>query len=87
MNPGGCFFNVDNMRPRDDVLRERYAEIRDPEAAARRRAARAAGQPGGGGREHSDPVADQLAWLRAAGYQHVDCFYKKLDRAMIGGYK
>jgi len=84
LNQGGCFLDIDNMRPRDEVLRDRYAEIRDPVRAAAQRERR---RMGGGGREHSDPVPEQLAWLRQAGFQHVDCFWKKLDRAMIGGYK
>ncbi len=89
LNPGGCFIDIDNMRPRDDVLQDRYAEIRNPEQAAarRQRMAERAARGETGNREHSDPVPDQLAALRDAGFQHVDCFWKKLDRAMIGGYR
>lgn len=86
LNPGGCFFDIDNMRPRDEVLRDRYATIRDPVRAAEARARRAQ-RPGGGSREWSDPVEEQLPLLQEAGFQHVDCFHKKMDRAMIGGYK
>src|SRR4051794_3738344 len=27
LNPGGCFMDVDNMRPRDEFLRARYAQV------------------------------------------------------------
>lgn len=85
LNDGGCFLDIDNMRPRDPLLRERYADIRDPVAAAARRERQRA--RGGGGGEHADPMDDQVLWLRQAGFRHVDCFWKKLDRSMIGGYK
>jgi tRNA (cmo5U34)-methyltransferase len=81
---GGCFFDIDNMRPRDDFLRQRYGQVPDPTAPPRPQN-RPAGT--GGSREHPDPVAEQLAWLRAAGFTHVDCFWKRLGRAMIAGFK
>jgi SAM-dependent methyltransferase len=36
---------------------------------------------------HVETEADQLAFLRAAGFVRVDCFYKRLRQAVIGGYK
>src|SRR5579871_5796823 len=36
--PGGCCFNVDNMRPRDEFLRQRYSQA-DPSRAPTRPAA------------------------------------------------
>ncbi|MPZ15453.1 MAG: methyltransferase domain-containing protein [Chloroflexi bacterium] len=83
---GGCFFDIDNMRPRDDFLRQRYGQAPDPTQIPRTQD-RPAGQRTGGGREHHDPVDEQLAWLREAGFAHVDCFWKRLGRAMIGGFK
>jgi tRNA (cmo5U34)-methyltransferase len=32
-----------------------------------------------------DTVEDQLAWLRAAGFGAVDCFYRQVERAIFGG--
>jgi tRNA (cmo5U34)-methyltransferase len=82
--PGGCFLDIDNMRPRDDFLRARYAQV-DP---ARPRPGNNEQRPRtGGSREHTDPVAEQLASLRDAGFSHVDCFWKRLGRALIGGFK
>jgi tRNA (cmo5U34)-methyltransferase len=85
LDPEGCFFDVDNMRPRDDFIRARYAQA-DP---ARPGYGNNAQRPrtGGGSREHPDPVAEQLASLREAGFSHVDCYWKRLGRAMIGGFK
>jgi len=33
------------------------------------------------------PVSVQLDWLRAAGFQSVDCVWKYLDLAIFGGVK
>ncbi|HZT08880.1 MAG TPA: class I SAM-dependent methyltransferase [Chloroflexota bacterium] len=82
--PGGCFVDVDNMRPRDEFLRSRYAQV-DP--ARPRYGNRAQTPRTGGSREHPDPVAEQLAILREVGFEHVDCFWKRLGRALIGGFK
>lgn len=32
-------------------------------------------------------LADRLTWLRDAGFNHVDCYWKWLDLAMVGGYR
>jgi SAM-dependent methyltransferase len=83
--PGGCFLDVDNMRPRDEFLRARYAQA-DP-GRPTGYGNRAQTPRTGGSREHPDPVAEQLTFLREAGFSHVDCFWKRLGRAMIGGFK
>ncbi|HZS02097.1 MAG TPA: class I SAM-dependent methyltransferase [Chloroflexota bacterium] len=31
-------------------------------------------------------IAEHLAWLRAAGFTEVDCFWKNMHRALYGGY-
>jgi tRNA (cmo5U34)-methyltransferase len=84
--PGGCFFDIDNMRPRDDFLRQLYRRVPDPTVPARMQSQPTAERPAGG-REHTDPVAEQLTWLREAGFAHVDCFWKRLGRSMIAGFK
>lgn len=33
------------------------------------------------------PVADQLQWLREAGFEGVDCFWLRAGHAVLGGYK
>jgi tRNA (cmo5U34)-methyltransferase len=80
LNDGGAFFNIDNMRPRDDYFRAVYRKLGP-------RSTRPQGMGGGSGTEHPDPVDEQLTWLRNAGFAHVDCLWKKLGRALIVGYK
>lgn len=86
--PGGCFFNLDTMNPADDFLRQRYRAVRDlnrdPQAEDR---PRAANQHSTSFAHYMDPVEDHLALLSAAGFNPVDCFYKHLSRALVGGFK
>ena len=84
---GGCFVDLDNMRPRDPFLMERYRQVPDPGSAPR--PPRPAGEAPrtGSGREHPDPVSEQLASLREAGFAHVDCLWKRLGRSVIAGFK
>lgn len=83
--PGGCFLNLDIVAAPDPTLAERYARIEAQERAAR-------GEPprsDSGTAHHSElqPLEEHLAWLRAAGLVHVDCFWKRLDTALFGGYR
>jgi tRNA (cmo5U34)-methyltransferase len=80
--PGGAFFNLDGARPADDELRDAY-------------------RAGGGGQPRSRPeqergrvsghyfetLDEQFDFLRAAGFRLVDCFWKRLDLVLLGGYK
>ncbi len=84
LTPGGCFIELDNMRPRDQFLRERYSQADPNRPAGYGNQPR---PPGGSGREHPDPVGEQLVSLRDAGFAHVDCFWKRLGRSVIGGFK
>jgi len=36
---------------------------------------------------YMDPVGDHLAYMRDAGFNPADCFYKHLSRALVGGFK
>jgi hypothetical protein len=53
------------------------------------------GEPTDAGRGNRPPtpghywetVEDQLAYLREAGFSPVDCFWKRLTNAMVGGYR
>jgi tRNA (cmo5U34)-methyltransferase len=83
LNDGGAFFNIDNMRPRDDYFRAVYRKM-GPRSTSQRSNQN---MSTGSGTEHPDPVDEQLDWLRNAGFAHVDCLWKKLGRAMIVGYK
>jgi SAM-dependent methyltransferase len=83
--PGGCFLNLDIVAAPDPTLTELYTRIEAQERAARGEAPR----PDTGTSHHSElqPLDEHLAWLRAAGLVHVDCFWKRLGTALFGGYR
>ncbi len=86
LDEGGCFYDIDNMRPNERFLQELYR--RGPDAVRPMQAPTPTPRPAGtGSREHPDPMEDQLGWLRQAGFNHVDCLWKQLGRAMIVGFK
>jgi tRNA (cmo5U34)-methyltransferase len=87
--PGGWYLNYDPVAPPDAVVEEawlRAGDRRDPAAAAKR--------------EHRTPeeqfryenhvrymipLDQQLGFLRAAGFEGVDVFWKNLDYVIYGG--
>jgi tRNA (cmo5U34)-methyltransferase len=102
LNPGGCFFNVDQVSPANEEMQAWYRERRERELQRR------GDQPEPPNshalmpdhhfeteeryrqhqlHHHLETEADQLAFLRAAGFVQVDCFYKHLLQTVIGGYK
>ena len=87
--PGGWYLNYDPVAPPDAVVGEawlRAGDRRDPAAAAKREH-----------RTHDEqfryenhvrhmiPLDPQLAFLRAAGFEGVDVFWKDLDYVIYGG--
>lgn len=84
--PGGCFFNLDTMLPGDRYLQERYRQARERKREREGEEAPGGGQ-GTGYRHFFEPIEDHLAWLTEAGFAPVDCFWKHLERALVGGYK
>jgi tRNA (cmo5U34)-methyltransferase len=88
---GGWYVNYDPVRAPDQTLEsiwERVNDRFDPEAPYKRTH-----------RSHEEqaryenhvrymiPLAPQLEWLRAAGFQNVDVFWKRLDWVIYGGSK
>ncbi|MCI0821564.1 MAG: class I SAM-dependent methyltransferase [Chloroflexi bacterium] len=90
LRPGGSFFNLDTASAETDAMRERYRAARRAEHPEDVRPASASNEP-----RHTDAfphhrdatLIRHLGWLKAAGYAAYDCFYKKGDRALIGGFK
>ena len=80
--PDGAFFNLDGARPLEDELREVYrtAGGRPPRSRPDEERARISGH-------YFETLDEQLDFLRAAGFRLVDCFWKRLDLVLIGGYK
>jgi hypothetical protein len=95
LKPGGAFLNADLINAPTAALRQRY----DGVAAARRHREGASAEdlaalvrhggrsPATATREPFPATLNQhLAALKAAGFKHVDCFWKELRRAVFGGY-
>lgn len=103
LKPGGCFFNIDHVGPANEEMEAWYRERRErerqrlggqpeptlnphalmlhhheetEEAYQRHRE-----------HDHVETEADQLDFLRAAGFLRVDCFCKRLLQTVIGGQK
>lgn len=87
LTPGGCFFNLDTVAPPDDYLRELYRNAsgflrgRPVDSASPRQ--NWPGLPG----HYYDTEKDHLRFLAEAGFDPVDCFWKRMNNALIGGYK
>ncbi len=83
--PGGAFLNLDLVHAPDDVLEARYREIQQGEQETRDEPPQPAELP----RHHShlEPLDSHLGWLHEAGFEHVDCFWKRLGGALFGGYR
>ena len=86
--PGGCFFNLDTADPESFILdtvyrsagtdREKDSGRRRTEEDFNRRKVET---------YRDAPLRAHLDWLESAGFQAVDCFWKNLSLALIGGYK
>jgi tRNA (cmo5U34)-methyltransferase len=85
LTPGGAFVIWDPVRPPHPYLAAVYdAAARGEQAPADRSVA---DRPLNTHEAGVAPLADQLAWLRAAGFGAVDCFWKRGASAIFGGYK
>ncbi|MGH7846904.1 MAG: class I SAM-dependent methyltransferase [Candidatus Binatia bacterium] len=97
LHSGGCFINADNVRPRSDALGRRYRQAGDELAekyvkqqtggkmtlAEVKKATQVAGHG-----PHDNGLLDQeLAWLREAGFEDVDCFWKFGNYTTYGGFR
>jgi SAM-dependent methyltransferase len=83
--PGGAFLNLDLVAPSDEFLEARFRDVMQAEEGTR-----AEPPPSPEVRRHHshlEPLEKHLAWLREAGFEHVDCFWKRLAGALFGGYR
>lgn len=89
LRPGGVFVNMDQIRGETPYLRDLYwqnwlarvrrsgvAEERIRESIERRTTY-----------DRDAPLVDQLQWLRAAGFENVDCVYKHYFVGVFFGRK
>jgi len=89
--PGGWYLNYDPVRADDPIVGTTWARTTDrvdPEAARKRHHRTA--------EEHARyenhvrymiPLEQQLDYLRAAGFQGIDVYYKRLDYVIYGGQR
>ncbi len=83
----GCFFNLDIVGPRDDYLKEIYRQagefVGGPSAPRTMPGANRTSAHG----HFPETVESQLRLFSEAGFDPVDCFWKQLGNALVGGYK
>jgi SAM-dependent methyltransferase len=87
--PGGWYLNYDPVQPADPVVGkvwERVAEFGNPEAARKRL------HPTDDERARHEnhvryiiPLGQQLDYLRAAGFDGIDVYWKRLEYVIYGG--
>lgn len=87
--PGGWYLNYDPVAPPDAVAGEawlRAGDRRDPGAAAKREHRTPEEQFRYENHvRYMSPLDPQLGFLRAAGFEGVDVFWKDLDNVIYGG--
>ena len=94
---GGCFINADNVRAPTKSLGEHYRRARDEyldrfvrEASGGKTnlaEARAASPTTYHGPHNNGYLDEELAWLREAGFEDVDCFWKFATTVVYGGFR
>ena len=87
--PGGWYFNYDLVRapgPLVEATWERVNDRDDPEAADRRRHRTPQQQAHWDNHvRHMIPLGQQLAYLRSAGFEGIDIYWKQLENVIYGG--
>lgn len=91
LSPGAWYFNYDPVRGRDLAVEEAWQRVgdrRDP-AAAEKRAHRTLEEQARweNHMRHIAPLDLQLGFLRAAGFEAVDVYWKELDYVIMGGQR
>jgi tRNA (cmo5U34)-methyltransferase len=97
LQPGGCFINADNVRAPTARLRERYGSARDEwlDRQVRERSRgkttlkelKAATPSSYHGPHNNGYLDEELAWLKEAGFEDVDCFWKLGGTVVYGGFR
>jgi tRNA (cmo5U34)-methyltransferase len=89
IKPGGAFFNLDTASPENVLLNDIFRKIRRAEDPNATPAYRSPEQEAHDMLLHHRDATLQkhFDWLHAAGFSTVDCFWKRLNQALVGGYK
>ncbi len=89
LEPGGWYFNYDPVSGGDPAVEEEWLRVqdrRDPTAAAKRANRTPEEQVRWENHiRHIIGLDPQLAFLRSAGFEGVDVYWKELDHAIFGG--
>ncbi len=87
--PGGWYLNYDPVRADDPLVQaawERVSDRADPEAAARRRHRTPLEQARWDNHvRYIIPLGQQLEYLRSAGFDGIDVYWKQLENVIYGG--
>jgi tRNA (cmo5U34)-methyltransferase len=84
LRSGGSFFNIDEASAPDQYLEELFRSIRRGGVAVPYGTRMA---PNRGGHSYKATVAEHFDHLEKAGFLSVECFWKRLNIALMGGYK
>jgi len=97
LRAGGCFINADNMKATSSSLRARYRSARErmleqyvqekTGGAKTLKEIQAAAPNLSHGPHDNGILEEELQWLREAGFQDVDCFWKFGTSAVYGGFR
>ncbi|MGH3301840.1 MAG: class I SAM-dependent methyltransferase [Streptosporangiaceae bacterium] len=91
IRPGGCYLNYDPVRAEDPVVTATWTRVIDQESpeAAQKRLHRTAHEQARFENHvrYISPLDLQLDFLRSAGFQGVDVWWKRLDYVIFGGYR
>jgi tRNA (cmo5U34)-methyltransferase len=89
--PGGWYLNYDPVRSDDPVVAaawQRANDLDDPETAHRRLHRTPDEQARWDNHvRYIIPLDQQLGYLRSAGFQGIDVYWKQLDNVIYGGYR
>ena len=88
LESGGCFFNIDTASAPNDFLRQVYRSARNSERPPQEPAPAAQAPHTATLHHHRDATLQRhLDWLKEAGFETVDCVWKRMEQAIVGGYK
>jgi SAM-dependent methyltransferase len=87
LNPGGAFFNVDQVGANDDFLhglyRQANAYLKGERPDRTNMPPRRPPTPS----HFWDPLSDHMQFLRDAGFVSPDCIWKRNGHTVLGGFK
>jgi trans-aconitate methyltransferase len=97
LQPGGCFLNIEHVASATPWVEELFNErlidalyqwnLAQAEPLSRPEVAQRYVHRDDKAANILAPVERQCEWLRAIGFQHVDCYFKFLELAVFGGVK